>query len=246
VSGSEASKSHGVGLFCTDTRCFGENGRRLLTGGDRERLSSLATPRRRLEYETGRALTRFALQSWTGRPAHSHELRSAPGGKPECRDGPAISVSHSGELVVCAVTSSGDIGTDVQFPVPGRHTAAIAKRYFSAEENAWLDEDPSSRFYMLWVLKEAYLKAVGLGLTGGLDLLACRIEPPKIVARVARGGVAAHLALYAAGRAFVALAKVDNGFSQVRVEFWNPDGSAEFPSSALTLIAATDGVDRLR
>jgi phosphopantetheinyl transferase len=233
-----------VGLYYTDTRCFGASGRSLLTHGDLERLPAFATSRRRLEHEAGRALTRFALQCWTGRPAHAHELRSAPGGKPECARGPAISVSHSGDLVVCAVTSSGRIGADVEFPVPGRDTAAIAKLYFSPEESAWLNADPCGRFYMLWVLKEAYLKAVGLGIAGGLDLVSCLIEPPNMVARVARGGAPAHLALYAVGHAFLALAKVDHGFSQVAVEFWNPDGSTGFEPPSPRLIAATGGADR--
>ncbi len=39
---------------------------------------------------------------------------------------------------------------------------------------------------MLWVLKEAYLKALGSGLAGGLSSLECRIEPPAVVARSGR------------------------------------------------------------
>ena len=40
---------------------------------------------------------------------------------------------------------------------------------------------------MLWVLKEAYLKALGSGLAGGLSSLECRIEPPAVVAHTADG-----------------------------------------------------------
>ena len=46
---------------------------------------------------------------------------------------------------------------------------------------------------MLWVLKEAYLKFLGCGLAGGLDLLECRVEPPLIEMRAA---ATAHLAVY--------------------------------------------------
>jgi hypothetical protein len=48
---------------------------------------------------------------------------------------------------------------------------------------------------MLWVLKEAYLKAVGLGLAGGLASLECRIEPPALAARVAAGAATPQLEL---------------------------------------------------
>jgi phosphopantetheinyl transferase len=45
------------------------------------------------------------------------------------------------------------------------------------------------------VLKEAYLKALGVGLAGGLSSLECRIEPPAVVARTAEGIAAPQLAL---------------------------------------------------
>jgi phosphopantetheinyl transferase len=241
VSGAARLEPSRVDLYYTDTRCVGEHGRSLLTPGDLERLSALATPRRRREYECGRALARFALERCTGRPARSHELRVTASGKPECADGTAISISHSAELVVCAVMGSGRLGADAQSPVPGRHTAEIAQRYFSAAEHAWLDSDPSGRFYMLWVLKEAYLKAVGVGIAGGLDLLTCHIEAPSITAAVARAGQEAHLALYSMGRAFVALASADRAFAQVRFDFWNPDGPVAYRPASPRLVAATAG-----
>jgi phosphopantetheinyl transferase len=48
---------------------------------------------------------------------------------------------------------------------------------------------------MLWVLKEAYLKALGIGLAGGLRSLECRIEPPTVVARTAAGTATPQLAV---------------------------------------------------
>ena len=53
---------------------------------------------------------------------------------------------------------------------------------------------------MLWVLKEAYLKALGSGLAGGLSSLECRIEPPAVVARTADGAAVPQLALLAGQR----------------------------------------------
>jgi len=199
-------------------------------------LSPAMHPRRRAEHLAGRALLRFALQDWTGRPARSHRLRVAPTGKPECIDGPALSVAHSGELIVCALASQGRIGVDVEFPARGRSIDAIAARHFSAEESAWVAVQPPERFHMLWVLKEAYLKALGLGLAGGLGTLTCRIAPPSIDAAVTNSADVPALALYAASGAFVAIAALDQECHDVTVLAWTPDSTAR---PALDLLART-------
>ena len=57
---------------------------------------------------------------------------------------------------------------------------AVAERYFSAAEAAQLraltsDAQPR-RFLQLWTLKEAYLKAIGTGLAGGLGRMSFMFE----------------------------------------------------------------------
>ena len=99
-------------------------------------------------------------------------------------------------MLVCAVAPQGEIGIDVQLPSLRQWNMEIARRYFCAAEYERLRGAPADAFYMLWVLKEAYLKALGCGLAGGLDLIECRIEPPLIEARAQ---IPAHLALYSRG-----------------------------------------------
>jgi 4'-phosphopantetheinyl transferase len=175
----------------------------------------LGRPRRRAEYLAGRALLRFALERSTGRSARSLRVTVRPDGKPECAGGPAISVSHSGALVACATAPGGEIGIDVQQPVEGRSTDALARRHYRAAEIDWLRSAPDGAFYMLWALKEAYLKALGCGVFGGLDRLECRVVPPRIDARA---DVPAHLALYSAGDAFVGIAVTGCAAPRIRIE----------------------------
>ena len=146
---------------------------------------------------------RLGLQRFTGRPAKSQPLRTGPTGKPECVGGPAVSVSHSGHLVACAIAPTGQIGVDIELPLRRRRTDEIASQYFSPRESDWLRGQPCDRFYMLWVLKEAYLKATGLGFAGGLDALECRVDPPNIASRAADAGAEPALALYGVGAAFL-------------------------------------------
>ena len=140
----------------------------LIPPAELRRVTEIAARRRQQEHLWGRALLRNTLERWTGEAAVSHRLTTTEQGKPTCIDGPAVSITHSGNLVACAVTGSGDIGIDLEVPRRSRRTTDIARSYFSSEEASWLATQPADRFHMLWVLKEACLKAIGLGL-GGLD-----------------------------------------------------------------------------
>jgi phosphopantetheinyl transferase len=225
----------GIGVYYADTRNVGAaDVEALVTDDDRDRLATMTRPSRRTQYLVGRALLRFALERWTGRPAALHCLTARVSGKPECVGGPMISVAHDGTLVVCAISSAGDVGVDVQFPAPRLRTADIARQYFSAAESHWLRGAPDDAFYMLWVLKEAYLKSLGHGLAGGLALLECRIAPPSIEATAA---VRPDLALYSVGGAHLGVATVGCGFSEVGVESWSPSPACAVPP--LRVVATT-------
>jgi phosphopantetheinyl transferase len=225
-----------IDLLYADTGSFDESAHAdLVAAEDLAALSASALPRRRAEHLAGRALLRFALERKTGRPALTHQLRAGPNGKPECIDGPPFSVSHSGRLVVCALAPRGRIGVDVELPRRPRDVGSIAARYFSPHESRWVGTEPR-RFFMLWVLKEAYLKALGVGLAGGLDALTCRIDGTRIDA-VARGGETPALALYEVADGFLALATLGCGLDEVAPEQWTPGASPR--PAPLQLVAKT-------
>ncbi|MBL6905412.1 MAG: 4'-phosphopantetheinyl transferase superfamily protein [Pseudomonadales bacterium] len=79
-----------------------------------------------------------------------------------------FNVSHSAQKVVLAVSRCADIGVDLEFSDKQRRVEAIAHRYFAGSEVAQLlalpAEEQQIRFYELWTLKEAYIKACGMGL----------------------------------------------------------------------------------
>lgn len=91
----------------------------------------------------------------------------SPDGKPYFADGAVhFSLSHCGEVAVCAVADS-PIGVDVE-RIPDASPLKIAKRFFTESEyNAIASApDPRSAFCELWVKKEAVIKALGVGLKG--------------------------------------------------------------------------------
>lgn len=198
-----------------------------VTAADHERCAALTHPRRRAEFLAGRALLRHALEQFTGRSGRSHELRATPEGKPECVAGPAISLSHSGDIVVCAVGSGDAIGVDVETRRPRAPAMTLAAQYFSPLEGSWIEADPDRRFQMLWVLKEAYLKVLGVGLAGGLRSLECRIEPPSIEARVGAGAAAPNLALYSGRGCYLGIAWLGEPRRAISVASWLPTGAED-------------------
>ena len=103
-------------------------------------------------------------------------------GKPKIVNerGPHFNISHCDGLVACATSPVAEIGIDVESLAAPRSHYEV-DRYFAASERAWLRDLPEARrliaVLQLWTLKEAYIKATGLGLSQRLDTFAFAFEP---------------------------------------------------------------------
>ena len=97
-------------------------------------------------------------------------FRHGPHGKPELPDAHVhFNVSHSGDMVLVALSSECALGVDVEEIRVLPERRAIVGRYFHPGEVAdlaSLDDDAAAEaFYRAWTRKEALSKALGLGLT---------------------------------------------------------------------------------
>lgn len=92
-----------------------------------------------------------------------------------------FNISHSGNWVVCAVDNTV-VGIDVEMIKP--IDFKIAERFFSRDEYISLINQPKEMkltyFYMIWTLKESYIKTEGRGLSIPLNLFTIRIEDNDI------------------------------------------------------------------
>jgi len=83
-----------------------------------------------------------------------------------------FNISHNDNLVLLAVGRDGRLGIDVETR-SATYVEDIARQNFAPLEYQELMCQPlecrADRFYALWTLKEAYIKALGLGLSTGLD-----------------------------------------------------------------------------
>lgn len=152
---------------------FGERigGVGLLTAEETGLLARKRSAGARRRYLGARLLCRHALSHRTGRPPHSWRFRRGEHGRPEPDppgDGVRFNLSHTGGLIACVVTHGSPCGVDVE-RTPAREDAmAHLPRFFAPAERAALAAAAPGRRAALvaayWVLKEAYLKAIGTGL----------------------------------------------------------------------------------
>lgn len=93
---------------------------------------------------------------------------------------PQFSVSRSDELCVVAITCGCPIGVDIERLAPVDRLEALAARLLADRESATWSEstDRLEAFYGYWTCKEAYLKAVGIGLSEPLTRIVVRLSEP--------------------------------------------------------------------
>jgi 4'-phosphopantetheinyl transferase len=108
-----------------------------------------------------------------------------------------FNISHSGDLILIAITIGRAVGVDVERIRTDVDLDGVAARFFSANERKTLAllAGPAryKAFFTCWTRKEAYLKARGIGLSLSLDqfdvsflpdedpqLLATRHDPPDV------------------------------------------------------------------
>lgn len=101
---------------------------------------------------------------------------SGPDGAPPLR----FNLSHTRGLAACIVAEEIDVGVDVEDRRRFAHGPDIARRFFSAREVADFEGVAAERrqetFFEYWTLKEAYIKAVGVGISLGLDRFSFDID----------------------------------------------------------------------
>ena len=145
----------------------------LLSEDELERAAALRGDRQRTRFVAARGLLREVLALYVSvAPAaltFCYTVRGKPGidGLPG-RTGIQFNLSHSGDLVMCAVGRGRRIGIDVEAIRPGIPIHAIARRFFSKAEGSALlqhaGHDLVRAFFGCWTRKEALLKGRGDGL----------------------------------------------------------------------------------
>jgi len=170
-----------------DVRTQLERYRALLTDEEHAREARFHFDADKERFVIGRALTRLQLSRFLGGDPRAWRLVTNAHGRPELasptRPPLGFNVSHTHGLVACAVTGTPDVGVDVEC-ISRSLTHDIADRFFAPREVADLRRlSPAEQarvFFDYWTLKEAYIKARGMGLALPLAHFAFSLRPPAL------------------------------------------------------------------
>ena len=172
----------------------------LLDGDESAAACRLRLPEDRRDYTAAHALLRRMLTAASPEVPPKSWLFDRPrGGKPRLRSGVGddpplrFSLSHTQGLVVCAVSAAFEVGVDAERDSPTLDVDEVRATVCSAGELAQLDRvfnwTRASRFLDLWTLKEAYVKARGIGITDALTAVSFDLRVKgAITASVPAGG----------------------------------------------------------
>lgn len=125
-------------------------------------------------YVAAHARVRQILARYAGIDAAKLEFEVSEFGKPSLgagteRQGINFNLSHSGDRFLLGIVRNARIGVDIEEIKPESATSDVAERFFTKRENADLQslppEDRIVAFFNCWTRKEAYLKALGCGLS---------------------------------------------------------------------------------
>ncbi len=136
-------------------------------------------------YLLAHALCRSVLARLCGAAPLALQFQAGEHGRPEltfprCDPRLRFNISHTRGLVACAVALAHDVGVDVERVDRRVQIDQLAASVFSDAERAALtllrDAAQRTRFFELWTLKEAYIKAVGKGLALRLSAITLDLD----------------------------------------------------------------------
>lgn len=146
----------------------------LLTQEEKERGLNFYFAKDRIQYLIARALVRTTLSKYANiKPARWRFVQNRYG-KPEVANEEVhgklrFNISHTEGMIICGVAKGHAIGVDVENIHRSGHVLNIAHRYFAPSEILDIEKLPGKKqredFFRYWTLKEAYIKARGMGLS---------------------------------------------------------------------------------
>jgi 4'-phosphopantetheinyl transferase len=159
----------------------------LLSPAERQRRERYRHAGAREAFTVGRGILRLLMGKYLGVPPETLQLALTPAGKPYLADtsdhaGVAFNLSHSGSWIVLGFGVNRPMGIDLEYRDDRTMVTDLARRFFAPEEMSLVlsaaDESRHQIFYDLWVQKEAYLKALGTGLSRSLKTFNVPVAPP--------------------------------------------------------------------
>ncbi|MCB0606732.1 MAG: 4'-phosphopantetheinyl transferase superfamily protein [Lewinellaceae bacterium] len=133
---------------------------------------------------SGKLLVREGLKDAGMDPGALQQLQLTLRGKPFIPGGSDFNITHSGDLVACAFSTSNRVGLDIEKIIPvdlSEFQEILRPDEWEAIQSA---ERPQTRFFTIWTQKEAVIKAEGEGFFQPIDQIEINRDQAYLKDRV--------------------------------------------------------------
>ncbi|MCS6806443.1 MAG: 4'-phosphopantetheinyl transferase superfamily protein [Acidobacteriota bacterium] len=210
--------------------------RSLLASDEQQRADRFHFEKDRRQFIVARGVLRTLLAGYLNIEPGQIRFCYSRYGKPQLDgDDPnnllRFNLSHSHGLALMAFALNRELGIDVEWLRADLACDDIAKRFFSPAEQAALRALPAAQrlqgFFNCWTRKEAYIKAIGTGLSMPLDQFDVSLapgEPARLLAVRSQPSQMQRWSLEALdlGPDFAAAVAVEGHGWQLRCWQWRP------------------------
>jgi 4'-phosphopantetheinyl transferase len=159
---------------------------RLLSADEQARAERFYFERDQRKFIVTRAVLRLLIGRYLDITPAKVQFEYQEHGKPALARTTALgdfqfNISHSGEMALLAFTYGRPIGVDIEYSRPLDDAERVAKRSFSPGEFEVFRRLPTGQkqeaFFNCWTRKEAFIKAIGEGLSHPLDQFDVAFAP---------------------------------------------------------------------
>lgn len=161
--------------FSTDNACrlaFLNLNETNLSADEKVRAKRILIEKARLEFIENRMIMRNILSEYLDIPSAKIEFIYNSYGKPLLKNNKMnlqFNLSHSNGVGILAVSIGKNIGVDIEYENDSIDFRSVARTQFSTAENKYFEQlnymEKKEAFYRIWTMKEAFVKAVGEGLS---------------------------------------------------------------------------------
>lgn len=170
----------------------------VLSAEEQVRINGYRNEKVRVNAIISRGYLRFLLGRYLDVDPITVQILTTEFGKPYLPDSTvSFNVSHAVDRAVYGVTMSRNIGVDIESVARKVDYLGIAGRFFNEDEQLAIEsvavDGRSAEFLKYWTLKEAYLKATGMGLAGSLHSFSVVPDSTGAAFRIQRTATASRL-----------------------------------------------------
>ncbi|RXJ94839.1 hypothetical protein CRV00_05770 [Malaciobacter molluscorum] len=146
----------------------------LLNNDEISRANKFLLKNKYKSYIATRIILKILLQYYINREGYKIQLHKNQYGKPYLKDNEIyFNISHTSDMSLIAFSKNKEFGIDLESNECDNNIVNISAKYFTQREKNWIENLPNNKktkgFIYCWVRKEAYIKALGLGLSLPLD-----------------------------------------------------------------------------